>query len=439
MARVRGLRDDDGLTLVEVLISMVIFAIVAAAVVVGLSSALKTARLDKNRVAAANLAAREVEIARNEFYATPSGPTTLAATGTVVNPHQFAGGTAGGPLQVDGVPYTVTRKVQWLPSGSGQSACDGGAAISYPTLSVTVAVSWEAMGSVPAVETATILTPKKGILSSSLSFVGVKVLDRAGLPAAGETVRLSGPGGVSTDNTSSDGCAVLSVSTPGTYTASLNKSGYVDFYGTVNPSKAVVVGPGTLSQLTFNYDRAARLDVQQVTDPGYGLPTTLPGITLANTGLQPSGVKLFPATGVTTSLDTLWPFDDGYTAWAGTCTSSDPVAAGATRDPAVVVAPGGSAATVVKLGAVDILAQRRTGTVRSNATITAVPVSTNGCLSADSSLTLGVTDGSGRLQTSLPAGDWVIQVQGRSPFPSWPTLTGVRPDAGPFAITVVTT
>ena len=71
--------DDRGLTLIEVLIAMVLFAVVAAAVVAGLS-ALKTARLDKNRVAAANLASREAEIARNEFYASAGGPTTLAAT-----------------------------------------------------------------------------------------------------------------------------------------------------------------------------------------------------------------------------------------------------------------------------------------------------------------------------------------------------------------------
>ena len=335
MSRIRN--DDRGLTLIEVLIAMVLFAIVAAAVVAGLSSALKTARLDKNRVAAANLAAREAEIARNEFYATAGGPMTLAATSTVVNPHQFAGGTAGGPLNVDAVPYTVTREVRWLPAGSGKSACDGGSAISYPTLSLTVKVSWPGMGSVPPVQTSTILTPRKGILSSSLSFVGVKVLDAAGLPAPGKTVLLSGPGGSASDTTASDGCAVFPVATTGTYDASLNLAGYVDFYGDPTPSKSVVVTSGTLSQLTFNYDRAGALDVTMETTAGYALPTTRPGITLANTGLQPTGVLLQPSTGVTTSFATLWPFSDGYTVWAGTCTQSDPAAAGGTRDPAVVV------------------------------------------------------------------------------------------------------
>ena len=418
---------------------MVIFAIVAAGVVAGLSSALKTARLDKNRVAAANLAAREAEIVRNEFYASSTGPTTLAATSTVVNPHQFSGGAAGSPLEVDGVPYTVTRQVEWLPAGSGKTACDGGAAISYPTLSVTVEVTWPSMGEVQPVRTATILTPKKGTLASNLSFVAVKVLGSDGLPAAGERVTLSGPGGTSNDDTSSDGCAVFPVSTMGTYNASMNISGYVDFYGATNPTKSVVVNAGTLSQLTFNYDQAARLDVRLETEAGYALPTTLPGITLANTGLQPSGVRTQAAAGTTTTINTLWPFPDGYSVWAGTCTSSDPASAGGTRPDSLVVAPGSSATVVAELTAVNVKAQRSSGVARTGATIQAVPLSTTGCLSGDTILTLGVTDGTGNLKTSLPAGDWRIQVQGRTASPAWPTLVDVHPGVGPLSVTAVTT
>lgn len=430
---------DRGLTLIEVMVAMVIFAVVAAGVVAGLSSALKTARLDKNRVAASNLAAREAEIVRNEFYASSTGPTTLAATPTVVNPHQFAGQTAGQPLKVDGVPYTVTRDVEWLPAGSGKTACDGGAAITYPTLSVTVTVSWPNMSGVNPVSTSTILTPKKGTLSSNLSFVGVKVLDASGLPASGLQVTLSGPGGTSNDNTSVDGCAVFSVNTTGTYNASMNTSGYVDFYGSTNPSKSVVVNAGTLSQLTFNYDKAARLDVTLQTATGYALPTARPGITLANTGLQPSGVRTLASSGVTTPITTLWPFPDGYTVWSGTCTASDPASQGGARSSAVVVSPGGSATTVANLTPVDIHAQRSSGVARTNATILAVPVPTTGCVSPETSLTLGVTNSTGDLKTSLPAGDWQIQVSGRTPSPSWPTLSDVHLEAGPMSVTAVTT
>ncbi len=79
--------------------ALVIFAIVAAATVAGLTLALNTGRLDRNRVAAANLAARELEIVRNEFNASVSGPTTLAAQNYVTDPHPLPGGTAGQPIR----------------------------------------------------------------------------------------------------------------------------------------------------------------------------------------------------------------------------------------------------------------------------------------------------------------------------------------------------
>jgi len=252
-------------------------------------------------------------------------------------------------------------------------------------------------------------------------------------------VTLSGPGGTSIDNTSVDGCAVFSVATTGSYNASMNTSGYVDFYGQTNPTKSVVVNAGTLSQLTFNYDQAARLDVTLQTDAGYALPTTRPGITLANTGLQPSGVRTLASSGVTTSITTLWPFPDGYTVWSGTCTAADPASQGGARTSAVVVAPGDTAATVARLTAVNIHAQRSTGVARASATILAVPVSTTGCVAPETSLTLGVTNATGDLKTSLPAGDWQIQVSGRTPSPSWPTLSDVRVEASPMSVTVVTT
>jgi prepilin-type N-terminal cleavage/methylation domain-containing protein len=430
---------EAGLSLIEVMIAMVIFAVVAAALVAGLASVMKTARLDKNRVAAANLASRELEIVRNEFNASLTGPTTLAAANYVVNPHPLPGGTAGSPLLVDTVPYTVTRNVEWLPAGTGKSACDGGAAITYPTLSVNVEVSWPGMAGVPPVETSTVLTPRKGILSSSLAFVGVKVLDNAGLPQVGQLVQLSGPGGTTTDTTEADGCAVFSVSSFGTYAASMNTVGQVDFYGTQNPSKNVTVASGTLSQLTFNYDQAATLGVTLATQAGYALPTTLPGITMANTGLQPSGIRQLASSGVTTTIPTLWPFTDGYSLWAGTCSQSDPATAGGTRSPAVIVAPGASGASTVTLGPVSVHVQTTLGVALTNATVTAVPVSVTGCTGVDASLTLGVTNASGNLLTSLPAGSWQIKVTGRSPSPTWPTVSGVLPTSAPKAVTVVTT
>src|SRR4051812_32408670 len=97
MCRIRAWHDrgasdrEAGLTLVELLWAMVIFGIVASATVAGLATALKTTRLDRNRVAASNLAARELEIVRNVFSSSGTGPTTIASTTLVTNPDPLAG------------------------------------------------------------------------------------------------------------------------------------------------------------------------------------------------------------------------------------------------------------------------------------------------------------------------------------------------------------
>ena len=207
---------DAGMTLIELMFAMVIFAIVAAGAVAGLTGALTTTRSDRNRVAASDLAARELEIVRNTFESTSSGPATVAAAGQVVNGDPLPAGTAGQPLVVDNTPYTVTRNTEWLPAGSGQSACDGGAGVTYPSLEVQVTVTWPQMSGVAPVVNTTILTPPKNTLNSSTGFVSVKVLAATGLASPGQVVTLTGPGGTFSDTTAGDGCAVFASTSAGT-------------------------------------------------------------------------------------------------------------------------------------------------------------------------------------------------------------------------------
>jgi prepilin-type N-terminal cleavage/methylation domain-containing protein len=430
------------MTLIELMFAMVIFAIVAAGAVAGLTGALTTTRSDRNRVAASDLAARELEIVRNTFESTSTGPATVAAAGQVVNGDPLPGGTAGQPLVVDNTPYTVTRNPEWLPAGSGQSACDGGAGVTYPSLEVQVIVTWPQMSGVAPVVNTTILTPPKNTLNSSTGFVSVKVLAATGVAASGQLVTVTGPGGTFTDTTGADGCAVFASSTAGTYTATLNQTGYVDNYGNQTASKTVALTAGSLSQLTFNYDRSATLTVTMQTTSGYALPTpTLPQVTLGNTGLQPAGFKYVAASAATTTITSLWPYlSDGYTSWAGACTQADPAASGGTRSPAVIVPAGGSGTSTVTLAPVTITVTKTliTGLPVSGATVTATPSNTANCASTENPLTLGVTNSSGVLATSLPAGAWTIKVTGKTAVGSWPVTAVLLPTSAPSAIAVVT-
>jgi type II secretory pathway pseudopilin PulG len=430
---------EAGITLVELLAAMVVFGIVAAATVAGLATALKTTRLDKNRVQASSLAAREVEVIRNTFNSGSSGVSAIAGTTYVVNPNPLPGGTAGQPIAVDGVPYTVVRNVQWMPAGSGQSACDGGSAVTYPSLAVNVTVTWPSMGNVQPVQSNTILTPPKGTLATNLGFVAVKIVDVKSAPVASQTVTLTGPGGTQTDTTAADGCAVFATSKAGSYSASVSTSGYTDFYGNaVGTSSNINVTAGSITQRTITYDKAASLTITLSTDAGYALPTGKPNVTLGNTNIQPTGTMTVATSGATTTVPGLWPFGDGYSVWAGACVQSDPAAAGGTRNPATVIAPGGSATASVRLAPVSVTVTNRFGFALTNATVTATPASTTGCASSENPLTLGVTDATGTLATSLPAGAWTIKVNGTSAYGSWPTTPVLLPDSAATTVAVAT-
>src|SRR3954451_11346005 len=115
-----GTGSDAGFGMVELLFSMVIFTIIATAVAYGLQSATNATRQDRNRVQAASLASRELEIVRQEFQdISIDGPALIGDAGTVVNPHPLRGQTVGNPLTIDGLPFTVTRSANWMPAGVG--------------------------------------------------------------------------------------------------------------------------------------------------------------------------------------------------------------------------------------------------------------------------------------------------------------------------------
>jgi type II secretory pathway pseudopilin PulG len=403
--------------MIELMVSLVVFAIASTAIVAGLISTMQTTRYSRNRLQASSLASREMEIVRNEFNASATNALAIGTVNLVVNPHPLPGGVAGADLKVDGSPYTVTRNVEWLPAGTGKTACDGGATLTYPSLAVNVSVSWPRMGQVKPVVSNTVLTPPKNTLASNVSFVGVKVVDVLTNPVSGQTVTLTGPGGTFTDTTSADGCAVFRLTTVGTYTASMDTAGtYVDPTGSTTPSQSVPVPTlGTLIQKTFNYDKAAALAVTLITDSPYNLPTTRPQISLYNTGIAPLFVKSVANGGTITNISNLWPYVDGYAYWAGSCKQSDPIVAAPTptvplgvRDPSAVIAPGGSMSRTIRLAPVQVNVTAL-GFAVGPAVITATPVSNTSCVAPDTLLSLGTTSAGGVLMTSLPAGKWVLK------------------------------
>jgi prepilin-type N-terminal cleavage/methylation domain-containing protein len=414
-------RDDAGLTLVELLVAIVLFGLASTGIAYGLVTSTKSVRDNRMRVQAANLAARELEIARNDF-AQPDGPETLGASSVTMNPHPLPGGVADQPLDIDGAKFTVLRSVQWLPNGAGASPCDGGSLVTYPSLAVHVRVTWNQMGLTKPVVSNTILTPPKGTLDNTMSFVAVKVQGADGKGVGLLPVTLAGPVGTQVRDTATDGCAVFALTVPpapaapGTYTASVGEPGYVTFDGLPSATRSTTVLPGKLNQVPLiSYDKAATFHTHMQTLPGHVLPSPQPWLTFFQPNLPSPFTKKLPTASVDTIVGGLWPFTTGYSVWAGGCDQSDPSKAGGARPASIPLTPGADETINVGLAPVAVHVVDSLGVPVPGVVVKATPTSTVNCMTGENSLTLGTADAAGELKTSLPAGAYTLTVVGRSP------------------------
>jgi hypothetical protein len=343
---------------------------------------------------------------------------------------------SGSAVTVDGVPYTITTTVTPRVTGLGSSACDGGDLVAHPEYQVTTKVTWPNMGVTAPVTNTTVLTPPKSTADDPvLGYLAVKVTNANGSNSAGQAIAISGPAGTVPAVTDASGCAVASFTTAGAYTVTLSAPGYVDFHGQSTSTASSSVTLGNLTVVKMSYDKAAALNVSFAQPAGYALPQPLPQITLANTGIQPSGTLVVSATGGTTTVGSLWPFASGYAVWAGSCADADPAAAptNGSRAPATVIAPGASANVTVPLQPVDLVLTDSDGDPIANATVTAAkasPAPASCATAPDGTLTLGVTDASGHLGALLPDGYWQVASQG--------STTNLDVAGAPASITLVT-
>ena len=421
----RRLAVDRGFSLIEAVVALSILAVVSTSFAYGLSLTMRVTRDDRLRQQATHLAERELEVVRNTFqHADKSGQLGAIAATTVTNGSPLPGGTAGQPLVVDGRSFTVERTNSLQLAGNGASPCDGGGSVDYLTIMVNVRVSWKDSGTSHDVESNTMLTPIKGV-EGDVGYLAVKLTDSSNTGTENVPVVASGPSGPFTRNTADDGCAVFMLSTAGDYKLKVDSAGYANFEGFQKVEKTVTLELGKLKVWPLSYERSSSLRVTYTTAVGHQLPSPLPGLTLFNSGI--AGGELHPAAAANPlTVSGLWPFQSGYSVWAGSCDQSDPDrnGLGYPRPTAVVTSPGVPKDTTVLLAPVQI--RTVTGTVPiDGVALAAEPSSTLGCDSNDSRLNLGITSGGGYLRTSLPAGSWLIEPRYSSPSPQCVDLSGL--------------
>lgn len=414
--RVLGDAPDSGVSLMEVMVAMLLFAVVSSGVIGMLNLSVKETRDGRNRVQAAQLAARELEIARNKFTSTAvgSGADSLVLN-AVANPDSRTQ-AAGPPRVIDGTPYTIVRTAQWTgaSSAAGVSACDSGATDRLTYLHVRVQVTWPQMGRTPPVTSDTILTPPAGMTTATPSgHIAVKVVNAAGGPQPGVTITVSRSGFSRSGTTSADGCAIFAFLTPASYTTVVSSTGlvgtYVDQSGASSVTSLIGVTAGTLQKQTYSYDRAASLSFTYQAPAGFAMPTGIDGmpIKLTASNLQPLGWTSYTGSGSPRTIANLFPTTAGYGYSLGTCNSN--ISAGTAS-----ATPGGTTSVVYRPAPITLtVIKDGDGSPYSGVAVTATGVTDGGCSTAPT-FALGTTDVNGQLRTSLPAGTWVLKVTGKS-------------------------
>ncbi|GAB7189797.1 hypothetical protein NUM3379_05030 [Kineococcus sp. NUM-3379] len=421
---------DEGFSLLEAVIAMVVTGILALGVAAVLVQSMDVSRTSADRTAAAAIATTQIET----FRAQRGLDLQPGRTTVYVDPRDGAEHTTQ-----DGTRYSVERDVSVVASSSEASLCTAASeSVSYKR--VRVVVDWPGRRSGQPVRADTV---------KSLGIGGVAAISVTGgnqQPVPGVRVTLA-PLGAST-TTGSDGCAVFTeLSAAKLYTAGVDQPGYVGLDGTRAVSSGPFrIDPSKVTRLTFRYDRPGSLAVRPVPPPGPA-PAALgvvPAVQVPAALQLTAGYNLWtagstrkyepcpgtggpcttPGTSPTRVVPDLFPDSiNAYRVWGGSCGTTQPVTPGAV--PSALVTAGAAAGVDLPLGAVKVSVRKGTLAV-PGASVVASPAPTAlalGCLS-NPQLTF-TANAAGDAFIALPDGSWTVSANGGAQGAPFTVTAGV--------------
>lgn len=406
LARVQ--RDDAGMSLVEVLVALVIFAVISLGVGASLLTVTRMTEDIRSRQVATNLATSELDLARaaEDPFSIVNGSRTATVAGNT---------------------YTITRSTSWVETSGADVGCGTGTG-KLQSKRVNVTVTWNGrLNTTQPVRSDTLISPDTRINDPSLGTIRVLVLNVKGTGSAGVavTVTPTSGGAVLEEQpaaTDTDGCSYALKVSPGTYRVAISRADSVDTLQQAAPNTTVVVTAGGSVAAQFQYDYTAKFNLVYASNapaPTPRLPENLDTTYLST--LSP-----FVDSGRKTQAS-LHPLPSGYSGIAGRyiapvagnagCVSVDPLAwpaatvnnvnlAAGTRPEAVAANAQQQVTMNIPMGVV---------TVKHNATAYLTAVSATAPASAaDPGCANGMTYTFGQVLTNgtttiaLPYGSWTL-------------------------------
>ena len=335
---------EAGFILIEVLISALLIAITAGAVL-GLISA--TTR------SAANQRAHSVAYAVGQEDQARLRSMRISSLNRLDQEN---------PVEVDGVRYMVRSQGVFVSNATGSVSCTGEVSPA-DYVQITSTVSGGDMEK--PVSLASIVAPSNGSLDPTHGTLSVKAANAAGQPLAGVFINGSGTSTFS-GSTDSTGCANFADLPSGNYSVTTSAGGMINMNGETSTTIERGVPSSGTQIVSLAYDQAGRLEpefVYRVGSTTNFLPARADSIELYNSEGGTSTAKMYGTPGgtrtATVQAGTLFPFKAKYTVYGGGCETNnpDPAETLPANRPAMAfvnVPPGGTAKPQIQLPALNL-------------------------------------------------------------------------------------
>jgi Tfp pilus assembly protein PilV len=372
--RLRGRDGEAGDTLIEVMASALMLAVIVVATFNGMSAANKATATERARSQANAIAQQDEDQLRSEPI---NNLTHLEKTREVTE----TGATYEKSSGYHGTVFTLTTRAEAQEEGGTSSCTSSAASPSANYIKTTSEVTWHAAHPGEKVVETDIISPPPG------TTLIARVVNRAAEPVNEASVTASGPlpsEASLTRETAGNGCALLDLESGGTYKVNVKREHYVDENWYSNSAEDPHNGAGatvnlideTTTKKEWKFDNAGKIEVAlktRLTSTEEPHPAQAINVVAYNSEMNPK-VELLARSGTacptnptytyaptyspaTTILSPVCVFPYGesspYAVYAGTCTANEPKAFGFENGKAIVT-PGGLAGVELLLPALAV-------------------------------------------------------------------------------------
>jgi Tfp pilus assembly protein PilV len=382
-----GLRAESGISLIEVLISALLVALIGVAIFTGLAGATHTTANERRNAQATVIAQQDEERLRGlpveELTQVGTSTHTVAENGMCVEgstgawKYWSAAATASCEAVTGfkgtaytGAVFTVESSAQFVTASKEALTCEtSGGTADY--LETTSSVTWTSVGThSPISQSSLVAVPRSGTLL-------VKVTNRNNEPVPGAAVAVTDPSTAGTataqQTTPTSGCVIFGALAAGNAKVVASKGNWIAKNGKTNPEVATVAIKTTaLAEVPFTLDEPGGIRAEFVNSSSQ--PVEGSAFVAFQTEMgSPSFAVGEAGSGATTAvLENLFPFvtpghpptSNKYTAYAGDCEKNNPLTVGVSgaTSRSVAVEPGEVEPVPVELAPINVTVYQGTKT-----------------------------------------------------------------------------